>query len=274
MHLAWSSPDCTQLTPKPVRVRVHTVAATGCPGQPSLFQGNSASFDGGDVAVMMASMLISGAQFRGSSAAFGGAISAVQSSLILSGTTISNCTAQQLAGGLHVRDAAAILENTTFSYNRAGEYGGGLALFGNASLHLMGVSCFQHNRAKSCGGGILIESAKLTSTNGNGSIAVRLLDASDNTATYAADTCVAAKKVAVVGTDANLDAFVTSLDSEGGLLRVTLNVSGTQGLPADDPIQLTIFNSKGKAISTQRLDGKVENGLRQVAIKLRQPPGE
>jgi hypothetical protein len=223
---------------------------------------------------MMASMLIAGAQFRGSSAALGGAISAVQSSLILSGATISNCTAQQFGGGVAVREAAVIMENTTFSYSTAGEYGGGLALFGNTSLHLMGVSRFQHNRAKSCGGGIFIESANVTSTNGNGSIAARLLDASDNTATYAADTCVAGKKIAVVATDANLDAFVTSLDSQGGLLRVTLNVSGSQGLPADDPIQFTIFNSQGKAISTQRLDGKVENGLRQEAIQLRQPPGE
>jgi hypothetical protein len=81
-----------------------------------------------------------------------------------------------------------------------------------------------------------------------------------------------------VSSDSSLDAFVTSLDSETGKLRVTMNVSGAQGLPADDDVMLTITNSSGGDILSMGVEGNVsknrlDNGLRQVEIKLRRPPG-
>lgn len=94
----------------------------------------------------------------------------------------------------------------------------------------------------------------------NRSVAARLLAAANNTAAYAADTGMAATKFYVVRTDSDLDVFVTSLDSEGGLLHVTLNVSGSQGLPADDPRpgnhrqqpRQAHFHSKGRRQARQQ----------------------
>jgi hypothetical protein len=238
-----------------------------------LFENNSAKLDGGDISVMESRVAVSHAKFRGGSAQVGGALSSINGTFILTSSTITNATAKVYGGGLYLFSSSAVLDNMTLSYNSAGDYGGGV-MVSKGSLHLQRGTYLTHNRAKTCGGGVVFDDALLSADTGNGSVAARLLGAANNTASFGADTCVSAIQITVVRTDSNLDSFVTSLGSEGGLLHVTLNVSGSQGLPSDDPVQLTIFDSRDKPISTQRLEGKLVDNLRQVAIKLRQPPGK
>jgi hypothetical protein len=255
------------------RVFLRSRCGAGCAADHSLFENNSAKLNGGDISVWHSRVVVSHVQFRGASAQLGGALSGFNGTFILSSSTVTNATAKSLGGGLYLEESSADLDNMTFSYNTAGDLGGGVMLF-NGSLHLQRMSHLTHNRAKSCGGGIALHHALLFTNGGNGSVAASLLAAANNTASYGADKCVSALEIAVVRTDSNLGSFVTSLDSEGGLLHVTLNVSGPQGVLADDPVQLTIFDSRDKPISTQRLDGKLVDNLLHVAIKLRQPPGK
>jgi hypothetical protein len=246
---------------------------TGCADTPNHFQNNFAVLGGGDISVIQARMLISHAQLQGSSAnGDGGAIAAIDSNLTMLSMTVTHATAKSSGGGVYVQYGEVWLENATLAHNKAGDLGGGLAI-DNASLHLVGVSHFEHNSANMCGGGIAMQSVNITDSYRPGTYAADLLVATNNSAASGADRCLVANTIAVVNSSSNLDSFVTSLDSEGGLLHLTLNVSGPQGQPADDPVQLTIFNSKNMSVSTQWLNGKLENGLQQVDIKLRQPPG-
>lgn len=208
----------------------------------------------------------------------GGGIDANEwSTVLLSNTSLVRNTAG-LGGGVCLSDYSSIaLQGVIFTNNKA-NYGGGLALLGKATLTLRDSPMptrFQGNRAIDCGGGIFLNSY----TAGNLSIHTQALSRqmAGNTAPRSADVCVAANKVEVLGSNSSLDNFIPSLDGQAGLLHVTLRVTSDGGIPSDDPVQVLVTDSRNTTVSTQNVAAGFSSdsqGVRQVALSIRHPPGE
>ena len=81
----------------------------------------------------------------------------------------------------------------------------------------------------------------------------------------------------VLGSNSSLDEFVTSTDSQGGLLHLTLNVTGAQGLPSDEGVKVSLLDEANTTLYTESVKsakGGDAPAERTVSLKLRQPPGE
>jgi len=215
----------------------------------------------------------------GDSSLKGGGIDANEWSMILlSNTSILSNTAGTRGGGVCLSDNSSIVLQGAFFTNNKASYGGGLALTGSATMAVRDSTMptrFQGNRATDCGGGIFLDSYSA----GNLSVHTQALSRqmAGNTAPRNADVCVAANKVEVLGSNSSLDNFIASLDSKAGLLYVTLRVTSAGGLPSDDPVQVVVTDSHNTTVSTQTVAAGLSSdsqGIRQVALRLRHPPGE
>jgi len=210
-----------------------------------------------------------------SPASAGGAISAIdRSRVMLLGSNITNSTAGTqnviigIGGGLlAIGNANVTLHDAVVAGNTA-DVGGGMVIDGNASLQLLGTTVITGNRAWQYGGGVLTNSD-----------AVRFADLSTfvftNTASTSADVHVVARTIKVLGTNSSIDNFITSVDSQGGMLYVTLNVSGPHGVPSDDALTMSLVDTHNATRFTQAVQSQRNNkSTRDIAVKIRQPPGE
>jgi hypothetical protein len=175
-----------------------------------------------------------------------------------------------LGGGLHATDTATvILQGVTFANNTAGA-GGVLALNTNASLVLCSAARFERNHASELGGGLLL----MTGTSFAPKDVARFVVRASNTTALGAGVCAAAKNLQVFNTSGDLDNFVASVDKGGGVLTVVLKVTGAQGMPSDDAVQAALIDSHNKTVLAQVVEGEPGKAVRQVHLKLQQPPGE
>lgn len=213
-----------------------------------------------------------------STAGTGGGINAdLNSTVLLVNTSLLHNTAEFNGGGMATSGMAKVtLQDVTAQGNKA-SYGGGLALGGEMSLELVGVSRLQLNDAQNCGGGVFITTDDFVYDDILGTSEEGLLVSTNNTSPDHSDVCLATTDLEVVWVNNTLDNFVATLDSDGGILHAILKLSGPQGIPTDDPIAFTIFNSQNKTVSTQTLEGRPADypheGLLQVSVKIKQPPG-
>lgn len=196
----------------------------------------------------------------------------------ITNSTISGCSCDGCSGS-----AISAVNNSTVALdgvrlvNNFGSYGSGLGLWNNASLVLSGrASEALNNTATNCGAGLALSSRGFTMESVR-----RFFVAANNSAAYAADVCISVHKVEVVSTDGDLENFVVSTANNGGVLSVLVNVSGPLGLPADDPLQIFVYNELNATVAKQIVhrqgSGQEEEdaqGLRRVKLKLRHPPGE
>lgn len=245
------------------------------------FLGNAASTRGGAGCILTIedahlTIIRSSISNCSSPGAQGGAIDATDQSVIkIIDSSITNNTAG--AKGLAVAIGGAIclsalaqltLQNTVVQGNSA-HLGGGLAVIDNATLVLQGNNSIVGNLAEKSGGGIVLTSSRFVPSS--------LLTASvhDNSAPFGADISLPLRKIEVLGSNSSLDAFIPSIDSQGGLLYVALRVLGAGGLPSDDPITVSLLDGvKNVSLFTQTVQGKRINLVRDIALRIRQAPGE
>jgi hypothetical protein len=205
----------------------------------------------------------------------GGGIDALgDATVMLVNTNLLDNMATGIGGGISTWDRVELtLQNVTAQGNAA-NYGGAMVMSDNSTLVLVGTSRVQFNRAKNCGGGVFLKSDGFTADDVLATSATRLLVSTNNTSPDNPDVCLTTLNLEVVSSNSSLDNFVASLDSDGGVLYVTLNMSGPQGLPSDDPMSLAIYDENNKTVATQTLRGKsTGDGLMDVAVKVKQPPG-
>lgn len=219
------------------------------------------------------------------SAQYGGGMELSESStLLLVNARIFGNTARARAhdgvgGCVKAVDTSAVtLQNVTAEGNTA-DSGGCLALYDDASLDIVGVSHIRRNRATGCGGGALILSDQFSVADVMGGEAPPLLAFADNKASTHADVCLATSNLTFVGSNSNLDEFVASLDSQGGMLHALLNMTGPHGLPTDERLSLSIYNQQNVSITTgQPIEAKParppHEGLKEVYVKVVLRPGE
>lgn len=206
----------------------------------------------------------------------GGAIDATDQSIVkIINSSITNSTAgtkglaNAIGGGINLSARAQLtLQNTVIQGNSA-HLGGGLAVIDNATLVLQGNNSIVGNRADKSGGGVVLTSSRFVPSS--------LLTTSvhDNSAPFGADISLPLRKIEVLGSNSSLDAFIPSIDSQGGLLYVALRVLGAGGLPSDDPITVSLLDGvRNVSLFTQTVQGKRVNLVRDIALRIRQAPGE
>jgi len=174
-------------------------------------------------------------------------------------------------GGVGAFDTASVvLAGSRFFNNYAHFGGGGLSLYGSATLSVRGrqPSFFHNNTAGTTGGGLRFGSG----TAARPSAAVlQLIRAKGNVAPNAPEVSIQATDIAIVN-KSNADNFIAS-DSRDGFLRLTLNVSGAHGLPSDDRLMYSMFDSNNSKLFDQAIS-RSGTDLKEVAISLKQPPGK
>jgi hypothetical protein len=209
----------------------------------------------------------------------GGAVLARDSSiLVLTSSTLVNNTAGTrdsgaYGGGLFAYGSASIqLDAAVFKENTA-SYGGGLVLQQDASLSVRRPSVFANNTAGIIGGGVRLYSDRFDLEE----VATKLLFAGNNASTAGLlPVSYAPRKVQVVD-NGNADNFITS-DSKDGVLTMTLNVSGPQGLPCNDGINYVVDDSAGTVLFGYRMTPRSalpgNFPLKYVSIAFKRPAGK
>lgn len=209
----------------------------------------------------------------------GGICMSGNSSIVMKRVVFSSNQART-GGAVQICDSSSTtLQGVVFTNNTASDSGGGLTVVNNATLAVRSSlpTRFQDNSAASCGGGMFVNSGTPDSLTSH---ELLLIQMENNSAPRSADICVAASKVDVVGSNSSLDNFITSIDSQGGLLYVILRVDSGICIPSDSPFQVTVVDGRNNTLSTHTLAAAVpvegSGGLvtHQVAVKLRHPPGE
>jgi len=210
-----------------------------------------------------------------SPAAYGGAIAADgRSHVMLLGSNITNSTAGTTqnvitasGGGLDADGNATITLHDAVLAGNTAKWGGGLAIGGNASLQMLGTTVITRNHAWKYGGGVMTESDAVLGDDLS-------TFAFNNSAITSADVHVVARTIKVVGTNSSIDKFITSVDSQGGMLYVTLNVSGPHGVPSDDALTMSLVDTHNTTRFTQAVQSQRNNkSTMDVAVRIRQPPG-
>jgi hypothetical protein len=226
---------------------------------------------GKDSTLLMIDSKLSGCN---SPAFHGGALAAVDRARVtLLRSNITNSTAGtravvSAAGGA-VRAIGAASVNLTDSHvtGNTANYGAGVVISDNATLKLVGSTVVAGNTAWDAGGGVVIASDAFSA----GDLGARV---TNNSARLGRDIFFYARHIAVVGSSNNTDAFIPSADSQGGLLHVTLNVTGPHGSPSDADIVMALVDNRNMTRFTQTVSSTGNNQLtRDVAVKIRQPPG-
>jgi len=164
--------------------------------------------------------------------------------------------------------ARIVLEGCEFFGNSAHYGGGGLSLFDSATLAVRGrqPSYFHNNTAGTTGGGLRLASG----TSGPSAEVLQLIRAKGNVAPNAPEVSIQATDITIVNSS-NADNFIAS-DSRDGFLQLTLNVSGAHGLPSDDQLMYSLFDSKNSTLFDQAIRSSGTD-LKEVAISLKRPPG-
>jgi hypothetical protein len=196
--------------------------------------------------------------------------------------TVGNNTARQSAnitsntyihgGGFSATDSASVtLEGSQISGNYAQYGAGGFYLSDRTTIRFQGNTPTQvyGNRAGTVGGGIRVASPLPEDQ------LSRFLRVYNNTANSSPDIGVVANSFQVLSS--NGDELLAS-DSREGFLQVTLNVSGTNGMPSADDLVYTIYDENNNGLSTQTVTSRGAGGapggdLKELAISLKRPPG-
>lgn len=192
-----------------------------------------------------------------------------QAVLEMADTSLLNNSATDRGGGMVVWDEASWkARNVLFKGNRAGSYGGALHVTARFQLAGPGSLKVTHNRAGQSGGGLVIATSNFRQED------LRFLLVANNNAPFSPNVAMNAMKIEVVGDLTSFQNFVASIDSDGGVLPLVLNVSGAHGLPSADSVMVYVFNAQGVRLALQSFPGRENEALRPVPLKLRNPPGE
>jgi hypothetical protein len=172
-----------------------------------------------------------------------------------------------VGGGVMTQGSSTLtLEGARFQRNSAMYGGGGMALRGDGTLTVRGKpSLFHQNNAGTVGGGLRFYSSYFEPMEVS-----RLVIANNNTAPSAANIAYASWDLTVVDSG-NAAEFITS-DSKDGVLRVKLNISGPHGLPSDDDIVYTGYDSNNQVLFSQAVRG-IGKEIKEVPISFKRPPG-
>jgi hypothetical protein len=200
-----------------------------------------------------------------------------EAKVVLINTNISDNTAGMdhggradslaVGGGVMTQGSSTLtLEGARFQGNNAMYGGGGMALLDNGVLTVRGKpSLFFQNKAGTVGGGLRFYSGDFEPKEVS-----RLVIANNNDAPNAANIAYAAWEIDVVDSG-NAAEFITS-DSKDGVLRVKLNISGPHGLPSDDDIIYTGYDSNNQVLFSQAVRG-IGKEIKEVPISFKRPPG-
>jgi parallel beta-helix repeat protein len=235
----------------------------------------------------------------------GGVVLLDRATLCMSNSMVSECKANEDGGGLHLAGSSElVLQNSTVKGNEAGPVkeprrtgmlsgggisagtrsrvvlqgatilnnkalmeGGGLSLYGNATLAVLGPTRVTNNTAYTVGGGL-----QLSSPNFSPTVMTDLVMVRDNSAPYAADVSVLATSLKLVD-DGGADS-VAAPESMEALLVVTLNVSGTQGLPSEDLVSYALYTDAKEYLGSFSVNTSTEGKLRKLPVRFKYPPGE
>jgi hypothetical protein len=164
----------------------------------------------------------------------------------------------KFGGALNVQDRTDTqLQSLLIADNSAAFSGGGIAAFDRAALQLANTS-ITGNIAR-FGGGAMLSSP-------NFSVARMESSVVDNTAVYSADLGVATLRIVLLGSS-TIPGFVSRLESDAGLLPVSLNVTGLHEFPCEVDVAAQLG---GANIMVNRSGA---DGVVHMNLKLRQPPG-
>jgi hypothetical protein len=191
-------------------------------------------------------------------------------------STVRNNTARQTSktgsnvyvhgGGVSVVDSASVTLESSQIFGNYAQYGaGGLYLSDRTTIRFQGNTPTEvyNNKAGTVGGGI-----RLASTLPEHQL-LRFFKVHNNTARSSPDIGITANSFQLVSS--NGDELLAS-DSRDGFLQVSLNVSGTNGMPSADDLVYTIYNGSGNGLSTQTV-ASPGGDLKEFAISLKRPPG-
>jgi len=253
----------------------------------------SAGTGGGILVSGNAELLINSSVVAGCSSPTdnGGGVAAWERSLVfVVNSSILDNRAGRSGGGLFARgpDVQVGLRSSNFTGNAAGGHGGGVYMNEGGLLYLRGTIHAIHNKALLSGGGMALEPAVVNISDGtqpgsdnlSAKSLFKAIAASNNTAkAYAPDISILSQKIQIVNSSGNLDGYVNSIDSKGGLLYITLNISGVSGLPSDEPVVWEALD--GSAVQygkrTTLISGIAPSQpgevFRRIPISLRRPPG-
>lgn len=196
-----------------------------------------------------------------------------QARLVLNHSRVANNTAlkQTVAGGgvLAQDQATVTLENSQITGNAHPFFmGGGLSFHQQSTLVVSGRVVVANNTADTVGGGI-----RLASSNFDPDEVLGNIKAYGNKAPFGQDLSVSIQEIKVLNSS-NADNFVPS-DGADGLLRVTVNVTGHNGVPTDDPLRYIVYNAANITLYTGNIDTAAGMGsVREVLLRLKSPPGE
>jgi hypothetical protein len=191
----------------------------------------------------------------------GGAIlTQISAHMLASHSSFVDNVCYMIGGGLHVGPNTDLhLEHCIVARNQA-KNGGGLSLNTNATLRLESTPVVD-NVATGYGGGVALRSSKF-------SLASLRAFVRSNRAPLDADISAVPTDLAMYSSSA-MNGFVSRLRSDEGLWNATLLVTGTQALTSSGVVVAAMMD--GSQL-TQNKSG--EDGLVDLHIKLRKPPGE
>lgn len=220
----------------------------------------------------------------------GGVAAWERSQVFVVNSSILDNMAGKSGGGLYALgpDVQVGLQSSNFTGNVAMGHGGGVYMNEGGLLYLRGKIHATGNKALISGGGMALGPALVNISDGtqpgsdnlSAKSLFKAIAATNNTAkAYAPDISILAQKIQIVNSTGNLDSYVNSIDSKGGLLYITLNVTGVSGLPSDEPIVWEALD--GSAVQyykrTTLISGVTPSQpgevLRRIPISLRRPPG-
>lgn len=242
--------------------------------------GASASTSGGCVVIFdNSTLLMTDSKLSGcnSPAWSGGAVAAMgRACVTLLRSNITNSTAGTLnvvggggggGGGVDASGTASVTLTDSQVTGNVEKYGAGLMISENATLKLLGSAAVSGNTAWKAGGGVVIASdASIVDDLG--------AFLTNNSARLGRNTYFDPRSIAIVGSSNNTNEFIPSSDSQGGLLHVTLNVTGPHDVPSDADIMMTFVDSSDGTRFTQIVPGTSSGrSTRDVVVKIRQPPG-
>jgi hypothetical protein len=180
--------------------------------------------------------------------------------------TLNSCLNE--GGGLYCRGNASVrLQSCVLSGNVA-EGGGGLCVSGNASM-VMPQTIVTGNQARKLGGGVELESDHFEMEQ------VRAAAHGNRAGAGAPDVFVPPTTLLITNSS-SVERFVSRLNSDQGLVDVTLRLTGAKGIPSEGVPIVAFVDADAGDMMPVALAKAVSGaqGVARLQVKLRKPPGD
>lgn len=195
----------------------------------------------------------------------GGAIGMDGSALLLADNCVfkhNRClfVLSSRGGGIHCQQNASVQLTSCFISGNTAEDGGGIYVGRNAALSSRRTKV-EGNKASNRGGGVVLGSENFNV------VQVRAAVQSNQAGNVAPDVFVVPTKMFTTNSR-TVERFVSRLNSDEGLVDITLRVMGAQDLPSEGIPIAAHIDDVVLATAKSGLDG-----LAHLLVKLRKPPG-